>query len=182
MHHTHTCDVECFGYGNPLAFIPQIFIPFFHPFQMRLHEFFMISFLSVFFHWNFVFTTIGIENHMQWQKANFSIKIYIIRCIDAFNCGGGKGNCLINRNISNSHAGILCSPDLWMQPMNKAMTMYIKQVIERMQQRNLDIDILPLPDLPFSNSPLWSLLCDVKCGSIVAIVLSLICTAKIFGI
>lgn len=114
-------DAECFGYGNPLAFIPQIFIPLFHPFQMGLHEFFMISFLSGFFYWNFVFTTIGIENRMQWQKASVSIKINIAQCTDAFDSWAKKGNCLINRSILNSHARILCSPDLWVQPMNKAM-------------------------------------------------------------
>lgn len=64
-----------------------------------------------------------------------------------------KRNRLINRNILNFHAKIFFPPDWWMQPMNKAMATHMKQVIKRIQQRNRDIDILPLPSHPFSNNP-----------------------------
>lgn len=132
--------MECFGYGNPLAFIPQIFIPFFHPFQMCLHEFFMISFLSVFFYWNFVFTTIGIENHMQWQKANFSIKIHIAQCIDAFNSYDRKRKSFDkSQHFEFSRLNFMF---VWFMNVANEQSndkIYTKQVIERMQQRNVEI-------------------------------------------
>lgn len=117
---------------------------FFHSFQMCLHEFFTISFLSVFL------LKFRIHNNWHWkpQWANFSIKIYIIRCIDVFNWyeRERKGNRLINRNDSNSHARISSWPEIYeCNHSTKAMTMYTKQAIKRMQQRNGDIDILSIP-------------------------------------
>lgn len=87
-----------------------------------------------------LFTTIGIENHMQWQKANFSIKIHIAQCIDAFNSYDRKRKSFDkSQHFEFSRLNFMF---VWFMNVANEQSndkIYTKQVIERMQQRNVEI-------------------------------------------